>query len=156
MSRARQAKQVKNTVVTAKCKLSREECKDANCPVHGEPNDEAPGPAPATKGAEKLEAAEEEGRRIAATGHAIPITAVEADESLHPVDLPGHVLTMLREAHDTIKHIQHQNDFTRDLLRRMENVLEPPPELMTIEEARRRLGVGDVIRCSVKPDQLAG
>jgi hypothetical protein len=140
MSKARQAKEVKNTVVTAKCKLTREECKDANCPVHGEPQDEAPGPAPATKGAEKLEAAEAEGRTIAARGRAIPITAT-ADDSLTPTELPLHVITILREARDTIKHIQHQNDFTQDLLRRMSNILDPPPERMTLDEARARLGI---------------
>jgi hypothetical protein len=141
MSKARQAKEVKNTVVTAKCKLTREECKDANCPVHGEPQDEAPGPAPATKGADKLEAAEAEGRKIAAAGRAIPITAVGVDESLLPVELPGHIVNVLREALQLVEHIQHQNDFTRDLIRRIKNIVEPPPELVTMDEARARLGI---------------
>jgi hypothetical protein len=40
---ARKSREVKQTVVKAKCDKAPEDCKDANCPVHGEPQDEGAG-----------------------------------------------------------------------------------------------------------------
>jgi hypothetical protein len=128
-------------VMTAKCKLSREECKDPNCEVHGEPRDES---GPVTKGAEKLKEAEEEGRRIAAQGTKFPLVVSErgdGDCADKLSGLPEDVVQVLRDSYALIAHIAHQNDHTRDVVRRLDNILDPPKEFVTMDEARRRLGV---------------
>jgi hypothetical protein len=155
--KARQGRQVKNTVMTAKCKLTREECRDPKCPVHGEPTEDGQSEeerGSTLKGADKVAAAEAEGRKIAASGLEIPITGDNAYDVVSSLggpaslpeigatnELPLHVVGVLRDAHDLIQHIQHHNEFTKGLLKRMEDILDPPKELMTMEEARVRLGL---------------
>jgi hypothetical protein len=172
--KARQGRQVKNTVMTAKCKLTREECRDPNCPVHGEPDEDgkpegdskdedltpsAHKAAPRSICGSKdwINGADEFVRDMicgrpreehtidAATNKVgmdhefVPLAALPEIGATN--ELPLHVVGVLRDAHDLIQHIQHHNEFTKGLLKRMEDILDPPKELMTMEEARVRLGL---------------
>lgn len=42
----------------------------------------------------------------------------------HAAKLPEHVVELLRESVETIKHISHQNDFTRSYVARAQEVLK--------------------------------
>jgi hypothetical protein len=167
--KARQGKQVKNTVMTAKCKLTREECRDPACPVHGEPENDNDKDDELTSSAQKAEPGSmcgsehwidgadefvknmicgrprEEHTIDAATNKVgmdhefVPLAALPEIGATN--ELPLHVVGVLRDAHDLIQHIQHHNEFTKGLLKRMEDILDPPKELMTMEEAKARLGL---------------
>jgi hypothetical protein len=191
-------KEVKNGVVTAKCNLRRDECRDPNCPVHGEPQDEGAsksdeddtqdGPTPALKGVDKLEAAEMAAREAGERGEEIPITAVDetnekavwitsrpsecairtarwimervpkptlGSDSLDVINvarkideafdgaLPIKARSALVDALGIIQHIQHHNDFTTGLIKRIQDILDPPVELYTLEQARERLRLSE-------------
>jgi hypothetical protein len=171
-------REVKQTVVKAKCDKAREDCKDANCPVHGEPQDEAPDSAEKltrsaekaipgsicgsteagivcgrpreehtigaakgdvgmdhefvmSEGSLKTAEAEAQGLRVAEGGTKVPLIA----------DLTPDLRQVLVDAQGLVKNIHHQNDFTTGLVDRIERILNPPVELMTLEQARERLGI---------------
>lgn len=95
-------RQVKNTVMQAKCDKTPDECKDANCPVHGKPEEP------------EDQSADETTNETAGADGAMQ----EAPES-QPVDLQR----VLLDAKDVIEHINHQNEFTRDLVNRIDAAL---------------------------------
>jgi hypothetical protein len=69
-------------------------------------------------------------------------TEIAADfEKERASDLDATVKEALTHALGLIKHIPHQNDFTKSLVTRIEDILNPPVELMTLQEAKQRLGV---------------
>jgi hypothetical protein len=69
-------------------------------------------------------------------------TEIAADfEKERASDLDATVKEALTHALGLIKHIPHQNDFTKSLVTRIEDILNPPVELMTLEQAKQRLGV---------------
>lgn len=184
----RRNQEIKNGVVDAKCKLSKEECTDPACLVHGEPEEVAepegaalePDPKrpptleevmkagygeeaaqqivakeqaafdagqkpygeaerteePANPGAEKMAAVEAEAQAVAKSAIEVPISSVP---ELNSKD--DEVRSALRDAQELIKHLNHPNEFTTGLVERIEKILNPPVELFTMEEARKRLGV---------------
>lgn len=123
-----EVRQIKNAVVDARCKLTPEECKDANCPVHGNPEGvDSDEPHSSLKGADKLEAAEAEGMKLIEGAEQTPLIAVSDD-----------IRSILTDAKPLIQHLSHPNDFSRNLVERIERVLNPPVEMLTVDEARRR------------------
>lgn len=51
----------------------------------------------------------------------------------HAAKLPEDVIQLLREATETIKHINHQNEYTRSFVARAQEVLEDQDEQPTKE-----------------------
>lgn len=100
---------VKHGVMEAKCKLSREECSDPSCPVHGEPVEEPE--------------IEDEGEDGKSEAPAPELAAGNAASAPKLSALTEEVRQALADARQIVHHLSHPNDFTRGLVERIDKLL---------------------------------